>query len=53
MELSVFGFLTINKYVGVFCYISIIFQMCARPKFGKWLGCVAMDTADDWLVCIV
>ena len=27
--------------------------MCARPKFGKWLGCVAMDTADDWLVCIV
>ena len=26
-------------------------EMCARPKFGKWLGCVAMDTADDWLVC--
>ncbi|XP_071179843.1 THO complex subunit 6 homolog [Mytilus edulis] len=26
-------------------------ELCARPKFGKWLGCVAMDTTDDWLVC--
>ncbi|CAE1155247.1 THOC6 [Acanthosepion pharaonis] len=26
-------------------------EMCARPEFGKWLGCVTMDTGDDWLVC--
>ncbi|XP_060064727.1 THO complex subunit 6 homolog [Ylistrum balloti] len=26
-------------------------QICARPEFGKWLGCVAMETGDDWLVC--
>ncbi|XP_014787628.1 THO complex subunit 6 homolog isoform X1 [Octopus bimaculoides] len=26
-------------------------EMCGRPEFGKWLGCVAMDTGDDWLVC--
>ena len=24
---------------------------CARPQYGKWLGCVAIDAADDWLVC--
>lgn len=26
-------------------------EICSRPKFGKWLGCVAMDSMDDWLVC--
>ncbi|GAB1603817.1 THO complex subunit 6 homolog [Argonauta hians] len=26
-------------------------EMCARPEFGKWLGCVAMDPSEDWLVC--
>ncbi|KAL5016789.1 hypothetical protein ScPMuIL_006378 [Solemya velum] len=26
-------------------------EICARPEFGKWLGCVAMDPSEDWLVC--
>ncbi|GAB6030184.1 THO complex subunit 6 [Chamberlinius hualienensis] len=24
---------------------------CNRPKFGKWVGCVAVDDGDDWVVC--
>lgn len=26
-------------------------ESCARPKIGKWIGCVAVDKADDWMVC--
>ncbi|XP_077532030.1 THO complex subunit 6 [Haemaphysalis longicornis] len=22
-----------------------------RPRFGKWIGCVGLDTSDEWLVC--
>lgn len=22
-----------------------------RPRFGKWIGCVSVETGDDWLVC--
>lgn len=25
---------------------------CSRP-IGKWIGCIAIDRADDWMVCIV
>ncbi|XP_050408253.1 THO complex subunit 6 homolog [Patella vulgata] len=25
--------------------------MCGRPEMGKWVGCVAMDHGDDWLIC--
>jgi len=24
---------------------------CARPQLGKWVGCVAVDKSDDWMVC--
>uniref|UniRef100_T1J2Q9 Uncharacterized protein n=1 Tax=Strigamia maritima TaxID=126957 RepID=T1J2Q9_STRMM len=24
---------------------------CVRPKFGKWIGCVALDSRSDWLAC--
>ncbi|KAK2173760.1 hypothetical protein NP493_850g00038 [Ridgeia piscesae] len=26
-------------------------ENCARPQLGRWVGCVAVDTADDWMVC--
>jgi len=26
-------------------------ESCARPKIGKWISCVAVDKADDWVVC--
>lgn len=26
-------------------------EVCARPEYGKWLGCVTLDSGDDWLVC--
>lgn len=26
-------------------------KMCNRPPLGKWIGCVAFDANDDWLVC--
>lgn len=26
-------------------------QICSRPQYGKWLGCVAVDPVDDWVVC--
>ncbi|XP_076340550.1 THO complex subunit 6 isoform X2 [Tachypleus tridentatus] len=22
-----------------------------RPRYGKWVGCVALDNQDDWMVC--
>jgi len=25
-------------------------ESCARPNIGKWIGCVAVDKADDWMV---
>ncbi|KAK3083651.1 hypothetical protein FSP39_000796 [Pinctada imbricata] len=24
---------------------------CVRPELGSWLGCVAIESNDDWLVC--
>ncbi|XP_013380726.1 THO complex subunit 6 homolog [Lingula anatina] len=24
---------------------------CARSEYGRWIGCVAVDPTDDWLVC--
>jgi len=26
-------------------------ELCSRSKFGKWIGCVAMDQGNDWLIC--
>lgn len=26
-------------------------EMCARPNLGKWIGCLALDGGDDWMVC--
>ncbi|XP_064613145.1 THO complex subunit 6 homolog [Liolophura sinensis] len=26
-------------------------ELCARPEFGRWLGCVAVDPSADWLIC--
>ncbi|XP_078679682.1 THO complex subunit 6 homolog [Branchiostoma floridae x Branchiostoma belcheri] len=26
-------------------------DVCARPEQGRWIGCVAVDSGDDWLVC--
>lgn len=26
-------------------------ESCCRPSLGKWMGCVAMDSSNDWLVC--
>ncbi|CAL1283171.1 unnamed protein product [Larinioides sclopetarius] len=26
-------------------------QIANRPEFGKWIGCLALDSSDDWLVC--
>ncbi|GFT77442.1 THO complex subunit 6 homolog [Nephila pilipes] len=26
-------------------------QLANRPEFGKWIGCVALDSSDEWLVC--
>ncbi|XP_064619164.1 THO complex subunit 6 homolog [Lineus longissimus] len=26
-------------------------EECSRPQMGKWIGCVATDPGDDWLVC--
>ncbi|XP_062582523.1 THO complex subunit 6 homolog [Saccostrea cucullata] len=26
-------------------------ESCGRPSLGKWIGCVDMDSSDDWLVC--
>ncbi|GFY54497.1 THO complex subunit 6 homolog [Trichonephila inaurata madagascariensis] len=26
-------------------------QIASRPEFGKWIGCVALDSSDEWLVC--
>jgi len=26
-------------------------ESCARPSIGKWIGFVAVDKADDWMVC--
>ncbi|XP_074642429.1 THO complex subunit 6 homolog [Tubulanus polymorphus] len=26
-------------------------ERCNRPHLGKWIGCIAMDSADDWMVC--
>jgi len=25
-------------------------ESCARPQIGKWISCVAVDKADDWMV---
>lgn len=29
----------------------IIFLILVQPKGGHWIGCVAVDTTGDWLVC--
>jgi len=26
-------------------------ESCARPNIGKWISFVAVDKADDWMVC--
>lgn len=26
-------------------------NISSRPEMGKWIGCVAYDVSDDWLVC--
>ncbi|XP_002739441.1 THO complex subunit 6 homolog [Saccoglossus kowalevskii] len=26
-------------------------QECSRPNQGKWIGCIAVDSSDDWMVC--
>ncbi|KAG8187668.1 hypothetical protein JTE90_005520 [Oedothorax gibbosus] len=26
-------------------------QLANRPELGKWVGCVALDSTDEWLVC--
>ncbi|XP_070571910.1 THO complex subunit 6 homolog isoform X2 [Ptychodera flava] len=26
-------------------------EECSRPNLGKWIGCVAVDPSDDWLIC--
>lgn len=26
-------------------------EFCRRPNFGKWIGCIAIDGNDDWMVC--
>jgi THO complex subunit 6 len=26
-------------------------EVCSRPKFGKWVSCVAVDSGEDWLLC--
>lgn len=26
-------------------------MLASRPELGKWIGCLAFDSADDWLVC--
>ncbi|XP_077996115.1 THO complex subunit 6 homolog [Glandiceps talaboti] len=26
-------------------------EECCRPNQGKWIGCLAVDPSDDWLVC--
>ncbi|KAL3856941.1 hypothetical protein ACJMK2_011743 [Sinanodonta woodiana] len=26
-------------------------EACARPEFGKWVGCVGVDSGNDWLIC--
>ncbi|PRD24037.1 UNVERIFIED_CONTAM: thoc6 [Trichonephila clavipes] len=27
------------------------YMIASRPEFGKWIGCVALDSSDEWLVC--
>ena len=29
-----------------------LLQKCARPQLGRWIGCVAIDAADDWMVSL-
>lgn len=26
-------------------------ELCHRPNFGKWIGCIAVDGNEDWMVC--
>lgn len=26
-------------------------ELCSRPSFGKWIGCVAIDGNDEWMIC--
>ncbi|XP_054725072.1 LOW QUALITY PROTEIN: THO complex subunit 6 homolog [Uloborus diversus] len=26
-------------------------KLASRPELGKWIGCLAFDSSDDWLVC--
>ncbi|XP_071093100.1 THO complex subunit 6 homolog [Haliotis cracherodii] len=26
-------------------------EMCSRPEMGRWLGCVTLDSGEDWMVC--
>ncbi|XP_035220852.1 THO complex subunit 6 homolog [Stegodyphus dumicola] len=26
-------------------------NLSSRPELGKWIGCLAFDSSDDWLVC--
>ncbi len=27
-------------------------DQCSRPHLGKWLGCAALDSGEDWLVSV-
>lgn len=36
---------------AVQCVEPYKYENLHRPRFGKWIGCVALDNNDDWMVC--